>query len=100
MRPSDNTAYFLAYCSLLYFQRSLVASIRHLRFARTMLKIYVLFKFRQCVTTQSLSQIALKGALYGLREFFATEKPLKLIKILFYFTLKALFILKIFILLD
>ena len=56
-----------------------------------MLKISVLFKFRQYVTTQSLSQIALKGALYGLREFFATEKPLKLIKNYFLFHFKSSF---------
>ena len=35
-----------------------------------------------------------KGALSGLRQFFATESPLKMIKSSFYFTLKALFILK------
>ena len=38
---------------------------------------------------------AFKGAPSGLRHFLATEGPLKLMKNVFYFTLKALFILKI-----
>ena len=37
-----------------------------------------------------------KGALSGLRQSLATESPLKMIKNAFYFTLKALFVLKIF----
>ena len=37
-----------------------------------------------------------KGALSGLRQFLATEGRLKITKNTFYFTLKALFILKIF----
>ena len=37
-----------------------------------------------------------KGTLSGLRQFLATESPLKMMKNAFYFTSKALFILKIF----
>ena len=37
----------------------------------------------------------LKGALSGLRQFLITESPLKMMKNAFYFTLKALFVLKI-----
>ena len=37
-----------------------------------------------------------KGALSGLRQFLATESPLKTMKYAFYFTSKALFVLKIF----
>ena len=37
-----------------------------------------------------------KGALSGLRQFLANESPLKLMKNAFYFTLKALFVPKIF----
>ena len=37
-----------------------------------------------------------KGALSGLRQFLATESPLKMMKNAFYFTSKALFALKIF----
>ena len=37
-----------------------------------------------------------KGALSGLRQLLATESPLKTIKNVVYFTLKALFVLKIF----
>ena len=37
-----------------------------------------------------------KGALSGLRQLLATESPLKMMKNAFYFTLKALFVLKIF----
>ena len=36
-----------------------------------------------------------QGALYGLRQFLATESPLKMMKNDFYYTLKALFVLKI-----
>ena len=38
----------------------------------------------------------IKGALSGLRQYFATERPLKMMKNAFYFTLKALFVPKIF----
>ena len=37
-----------------------------------------------------------KGALAGLRQFLANESPLKMMKNAFYFTLKALLVLKIF----
>ena len=37
-----------------------------------------------------------KKALLGLRQFLANERPLKMMKNAFYFTLKALFFLKIF----
>ena len=37
-----------------------------------------------------------KGTLSGLRKFLATGSPLKMLKNIFYFTSKALFILKIF----
>ena len=43
--------------------------------------------------------VNIKGALSGLRQFLATESPLKMVKNTFYFTLKCLFILKIFTLL-
>ena len=38
----------------------------------------------------------IKGALSGLRQFLATESPLKMKKNAFYFISKALFVLKIF----
>ena len=37
-----------------------------------------------------------KGALSGLRQFLATESPLKMMKNAFYLTLKALFVFNIF----
>ena len=37
-----------------------------------------------------------KGALYGLTQFLITESPLKMMRNAFYFTWKALFVLKIF----
>ena len=37
-----------------------------------------------------------KGALSGLRQFLATENPLKMMKDAFYFILKAFFVLKVF----
>ena len=39
---------------------------------------------------------ALKCALSGLRQFLATERPFKMMKNTFYFTLKGLFIPKMF----
>ena len=41
------------------------------------------------------SRVTVKGALSGLRQFLSTESPLKLMKNAFYFTSKALFVLKI-----
>ena len=38
----------------------------------------------------------LKGALSGPKQFLAAESPLKMMKNAFYFTPKALFVLKIF----
>ena len=39
---------------------------------------------------------SIKGALLGLKQFLATESPLKMMKNAFYFTLIALFVLNIF----
>ena len=44
----------------------------------------------------NLLSSALKGALSGLRQFLATENSLKMMKNVFYFTSKSLFVLKIF----
>ena len=38
----------------------------------------------------------IKGTLSGLRQFLATESPLKMMKNASYFTLKPLFVLRIF----
>ena len=38
----------------------------------------------------------IKGGLEGQRQFLATESALKVMKNVFYFTLKALFVIKIF----
>ena len=38
----------------------------------------------------------LKKSPLDLRQFLATERPLKMMKIVFYFTLKVIFVLKIF----
>ena len=46
------------------------------------------------VTDLNLKHI--KGALSGRSQFLASESPLKMIKNAFYFTLEALFVLKIF----
>ena len=40
--------------------------------------------------------IDIKDAISGLRQLLATERPLKAMKNAFYFTLRALFLLKIF----
>ena len=42
------------------------------------------------------NQIIIKGALPGLRQFLASKSPLKMMKNAFYFTSKALFVLKLF----
>ena len=39
--------------------------------------------------------LEINGALSGLRQFLATENPLKIMKNAFYFTLKTLFVLRI-----
>ena len=43
-----------------------------------------------------LQEIYFKGVLSGLRQFWGTETPLKMMKNPFYFTLKTLFVLNIF----
>ena len=42
------------------------------------------------------SKLNFKGALLGLRQFFATESRLKMMENVFYYILKALFVIKIF----
>ena len=42
-----------------------------------------------------MSFLRFKGAFSGVRQFLATESPLKMMKKFFYFPLKALFVLKI-----
>ena len=44
---------------------------------------------------QNIIKIVIEGALSGLKQVLATERPLKTMKNAFYFTLKALFVLKI-----
>ena len=44
----------------------------------------------------SLKSLKFTGSLTGLRQFLATESPFKVMKNPFYFTSKALFVLKIF----
>ena len=63
-------------------------------------RIILLSKSAVCDSKKSNYQTArglwiIKDALEGLRQFLATEGPLKMIKNVFYFTLKALFVLKI-----
>ena len=55
-----------------------------------------LLKFSQIFSHNFIKLATVKGALSGLRQFFAIESPLKMMKNVFYFTLKALFVLKIF----
>ena len=51
-------------------------------------------EFPLCNTRRK--DVFFKGTFSGLREFLSTESPLKMMKNAFYFTLKALFVLKIF----
>ena len=44
----------------------------------------------------NIVNVIIKGALSGLKQFLAIESSLKMMKNAFYFTLKALFVLKIF----
>ena len=53
--------------------------------------LYLNFKWLQEMEFHSI-----KGALLSLRQFLATASPLKMMKTAFYFTLKALLVLKIF----
>ena len=61
-------------------------------------KVFVISRF--CYHTAKLTHQVfweiIKGALSGLRQFLATESSLKMMKNNFYFTLKALSVLKIF----
>ena len=63
-------------------------------------KLQIFLKInRRClkeVIAQLLNDLYFKGALSGLRQFLATESPLKLMKNTFYFISKDLFVLKIF----
>ena len=52
--------------------------------------------FKSSHWRSSVKQGALKGALSGLRQYLVKESPLLIIKNTLYFTLKALFVLKIF----
>ena len=57
------------------------------------------FKFKGTKNTREnlkIIIIKLKGALSGLRHILTTEGPLKIMKNAFYFTSKALFVIKIF----
>ena len=56
---------------------------------------YADFYISKNITSYTFS-LVFEGALSGLRQFLATGRPLKLMKNAFYFTLKAIFILKIF----
>ena len=56
--------------------------------------IHYFLLLHKIIITILSSQVT--GALSGLREFLATESPLKIIKIAFYFTSKVLSVLKIF----
>ena len=58
-------------------------------------KIAVTTLLQLLLTDQSINHVYFKGALSGLRQFLATESPLKMMKNAFYFTLKSLFVLKI-----
>ena len=60
-------------------------------------QLYLLEVYSEHVQNNSfLYNIFFKGALLGLRQFLAIGSPLKMMKSAFYFTSKALFILKIF----
>ena len=58
----------------------------------------VILKCKHLLLGQShtVKNITVKGALSGLRQFLAPGSSLKAVKNAFYFTLKALFVLKIF----
>ena len=67
---------------------------------------FTIYKTIACAKTQNIIQTieddtsltisSIKSALYGLRQFLIAKSPLKMVKMVFYFTLKALFVLKIF----
>ena len=60
-------------------------------------KIYVRrVRFGSRVCCRLCSKRKFKGALSGLRQYLASESPLRMMKNGFYFTFKALFVLKIF----
>ena len=62
------------------------------------MKTKILADFQICISVPltAFDFKKVKGALLGLRQFLATESSLKMMKDAFYFTSKALFVLKIF----
>ena len=61
-----------------------------------MIKYSKFLLFRPFWAYLGILQVSIKGALSGLRQFLATENPLKMIKNTFYLTLKALLVLNTF----
>ena len=59
------------------------------------LRLFLLFLLLT-LNKQMLAGYGLTGALLDLRQFLGTEIPLNMMKNAFYFTLKSLFVLKIF----
>ena len=72
-------------CSHIHCTKKVVYHYRFLFKSKQSCRKLLLFKFTKEI---------LKGALSGLRQFLAAESPLKVMKNAFYFTSKALFVLK------
>ena len=61
-----------------------------------LLSVIVLNMKLAAILQVKANKAMIKGALSDLRQYFAKESPLKMMKNAFCFTLKALFVLKIF----
>ena len=68
-----------------------------LRMSRFLLHllVYLWTSFKFGIKSHKIEH-TLKGALSGLKQFLATESPLKMMKNAFHFTSKALFVLRIY----
>ena len=66
--------------------------IIHLLRTQSLIKVVLITSFH----AETKNHKVFKGVLSGLRQVLATESPLKMMKNAFYFTSKALFVLKIF----
>ena len=75
--------------NIVLFSTNHIANILHISDNK---QIFPAFLF----SIRNYSPEVIKGALSGLKQFLATESPLKMMKNAFYFTSKALFVLKIF----
>ena len=83
---SSNQNQFKDTSDFYYFKLSYIGNLSH----------HIKNKLSKLCKEFCKEKVNIKGALSGMRQFFATESHLKMMKNIFYFSSKALFFLKIF----